>query len=134
MGIDDFLKFAWREVGYGLDFVGVSVKGVEFEGLNDDVLELPETVTQTLHRRVQQGVVRAIVRGTQDDDSVAVLLKDLMIFLDIFKELGIFAVAVLEGAIALVSKVGGFDVPVFGFVFEGGLLDVGGEVGGELSG
>ena len=32
-----------------------------------------------------------------------------------------------------VPKVSGFDVPVFGFVFEGGLFDVGGEVGSKLA-
>ncbi len=40
----------------------------------------------------------------------------------------------LEDAIVVVTKVCGFDKPVFGFVFEGGLFDVGGEVGGELAG
>lgn len=48
--------------------------------------------------------------------------------------MGIFAVAVLENSIAVIAKVGSFDVPVFGFVFEGSLFDVGGEVGGELPG
>lgn len=38
---------------------------------------------------------------------------------------------VLENAIAVFAKVGGFDKPIFGFVFEGGLFDVGGKSAGE---
>ncbi|MDI9636153.1 hypothetical protein QM565_10210 [Geitlerinema splendidum] len=57
-----------------------------------------------------------------------------MVLLDVFEELGIFAVAVLENSVAVVPKVGGFDKPVFGFVFEGGFFDVEGKVGGELAG
>lgn len=110
------------------------MEGVEFDRLNDDVLELVEAIAEALHGGVDQGVVCAVVGGTQDDDSVAALLKDLMVLLNVFEELSVFAVAVLENSVALVPKVGGFDVPVFGFIFEGGLFDVGGEVGGELPG
>lgn len=109
------------------------MEGVEFDGLNNDVLKLAGTVAQTLHGGVELDVVCAIVRGAQHDDSVAALLKDLMVLLEVFEELGVLAVAVLKHSVALVPKVGGFDVPVFGFVFEGGLFDVGGEVGGELA-
>lgn len=121
------------ELGDGMKLSAGFMEGIEFNGLNDDVLKLAGTVAQTLHGGVELDVVCTIVGGAQHDNSVAPLLKDLMVLLDVFEELRVFAVAVLENSVALVSKVGGFDVPVFGFVFEGGLFDVGGEVGSELA-
>lgn len=110
------------------------MESIELEGLNDDVLKLAGAVAQALHGGIELDVVCTIVGETQHDDSVAALLKDLLVLLEVFKELGVFAVAVLENSVALIPKVGSFDIPVFGFVFEGGLFNVGREVGGELAG
>lgn len=122
------------EVWDGLEFLAGFVEGVEFDGLNGDVLKLGWAVAKAAHGSVEQDIVATVVMRAQDDNFVAMVLQNLMVNGKVFEELGIFPVAVLEGAIALVPKVGCFDVPVFGFVFEGGLLDVGGEVGSELSG
>ncbi|OAB62407.1 hypothetical protein AY599_16815 [Leptolyngbya valderiana BDU 20041] len=61
------MKFAQREIGYRLDFVGVSVEGVEFERLNGNVVELFGTVANTLHGSFDLGSIAAIFVGLEDD-------------------------------------------------------------------